>query len=68
MLAKMCFYVFTPALTLGKLAQAISVESVKQLWPLLANMTIRQGRPSITVGCGDVYSVHRGRLVQLRCD
>ncbi|GAB4818022.1 hypothetical protein N2152v2_005068 [Parachlorella kessleri] len=44
-LARMCFYVFTPALTFSKLAQAISIESVKALWPLLCNMTI-----SIAVG------------------
>ncbi len=40
-LARLCFYVFTPALTFGKLVQAISIDSVKHFWPLLANMTIR---------------------------
>lgn len=44
-LARLCFYVFTPALTAGKLAQAISVESVKSFWPLLANMTLRCAAP-----------------------
>ena len=39
--AKLCFHVFNPALTFGKLVQAISVDSVKHLWPLLANMTLR---------------------------
>ena len=42
-LARMWFYGFTPALTFSKLAQAISIESVKALWPLLCNMTIRCG-------------------------
>lgn len=32
----------TPALTFSKLTQAVSVGSIRHLWPLLANMTLRQ--------------------------
>ena len=39
--ARLCFYVFTPALTFSKLVQAISVSSIAHLWPLLLNMTVR---------------------------
>ncbi|EFN59257.1 hypothetical protein CHLNCDRAFT_137557 [Chlorella variabilis] len=38
-LAQMCFFVFTPALTFSKVAQAVSLASLTRLWPLLANMT-----------------------------
>lgn len=38
LLARVCFLVFTPALTFTKLAQAVSLESIRHLWPLLANM------------------------------
>ena len=37
--ARLCFYVFTPALTFGKLAQAMSLRALTRLWPLLANVT-----------------------------
>jgi len=37
--AALCFYVFTPSLTFSTLAAAISFDSIKNLWPLLVNMT-----------------------------
>jgi predicted permease len=39
-IAALCFYVFTPALTFTTLAAAVSVDSIQHLWPLLVNMTI----------------------------
>ncbi|KAL4424764.1 hypothetical protein ABPG77_000804 [Micractinium sp. CCAP 211/92] len=45
--ARICFYVFTPALTFSKLAQAVSLQSIQHFWPLLANITI-----SVFVGFG----------------
>ena len=39
--ARLCFFVYTPALTFSKLVQAISVSSIAHLWPLLLNMTVR---------------------------
>ncbi|KAL4437147.1 hypothetical protein ABPG75_004286 [Micractinium tetrahymenae] len=45
--AKLCIFVFTPALTFSKLAQAISLQSIAHLWPLLANTTV-----NISVGLG----------------
>lgn len=39
--ARLCFYVFTPALTFSKLAQAVNPQSIAHLWPLLANMSVR---------------------------
>ena len=41
--ASLCFYVFTPALTFATLAASISIESISYLWPLLVNMTISSG-------------------------
>jgi auxin efflux carrier family protein len=38
--AALCFYVFTPALTFSTLAAAISFTSIRHLWPLLVNMTV----------------------------
>ncbi|KAG7671720.1 hypothetical protein Ndes2526B_g07386 [Nannochloris sp. 'desiccata'] len=38
--AALCFYVFTPALTFSTLAAAISFNSIRHLWPLLVNMTV----------------------------
>lgn len=40
LLARVSFLVFTPSLTFTKLAQAVSLDSVRHLWPLLANMTV----------------------------
>lgn len=45
--ARLCFYVFTPALTFSKLAQAVNPQSIAHLWPLLANMSV-----SMVVGFG----------------
>ena len=39
-LASLCFHLFTPALTFSTLAAAISLDSIRRLWPLLVNMTI----------------------------
>ena len=36
--ARLSFYVFTPALTFSKLVQAVSLNSIAHLWPLLANL------------------------------
>lgn len=39
-MAQCVFLVFIPALTLSKLALAVSIESIVRFWALLANMTI----------------------------
>lgn len=38
--ASLCFYVFTPALTFTTLAAAMSLDSIRHLWPLLVNMSV----------------------------
>eukprot|EP00887_Chlorella_sp_A99_P005248 scaffold1.g5248.t1 len=38
--AKLSFFVFTPALIFSKLAQAVSLQSIAHLWPLLVNMCV----------------------------
>jgi hypothetical protein len=42
-MASLCFYVYTPALTFSTLAASISVGSIRHLWPLLANMLLSVG-------------------------
>ena len=39
--SRLIYYVYIPALTFSKLAQAVTLSSIAHLWPLLANMTIR---------------------------
>lgn len=39
-LARLCFYLFTPALSFSTLAAAVSLDSIRHLWPLLANMGV----------------------------
>ncbi|PSC75420.1 auxin efflux carrier [Micractinium conductrix] len=38
--SRLIYYVYIPALTFSKLAQAVTLSSIAHLWPLLANMTI----------------------------
>lgn len=52
LLAKLSFFVFTPALTFSKLTQAVSISSIVQLWPLLVRAWGRGcGWPVATEGC-----------------
>jgi predicted permease len=39
-LAQMCFFVFVPTLTFAKITQAVSLDSIAHLWPLLLNLTL----------------------------
>lgn len=39
-LAALCFFMFVPALTFSTIAKSVTLESIRHLWPLLANMTL----------------------------
>lgn len=49
--ARMGFMIYTPALTFTKLTQAVSPASIRNLWPLLANMTLRWVLQRLVCGC-----------------
>lgn len=53
LLARVSFLVFTPALTFSKLTQAVSLESIQHLWPLLLNMTVGCAPLPWLPGCND---------------